>query len=737
MGQAIVLKKFQLFLNLMEPIWLQQLEIDLKKNPENDENKIRKLQEKMRENLNRVRTALDSGHCFSLALIHGAMDKLGKLAWWEKALVEIATWNGAVEKLAEQINLPDAEEAAFWQTEEEKIKNETLDPTEYKKQITLKTILERALSYVVYHQALPDANLFDDANQAVFLDPQNSFFEMLDNNQIQYIKKRKIVAGYFDQSELDKLLNEDDFTDTIGLIHSTIHTIRVGFKNGKWFIYNSNNDHTVLSKLSEYFDNKSDLIKKIINICPDLSLAIELVSSDSSKNISSFDSSYEANIKKLEECGLHILARYTPDTLLKILDIADTTVKGRQKVIEAFIKRDPYENWTGLHMVARYVPGALSKILDIVDKVNNGHAIIAQVLAMQSDKGWTGLHMLARYAPDVLPRILDTATQTVEECQKIISALIQPNCDGWTGLHMVARNAPEMLSRILDIALKTPEGSEKIVKALTIQNTDGYSTFHMFVRYAPDVDVFSKLLDVVDKANGHAVIAQVLAMQSNDGWSILDMIANNMPSMLPKVLELVAKSPDGASAIANALMKNDQYNNPGFQMLLKKMPQAFIPIIIQYAPHLLSTILDMLPAIPNGNNLLAAAIESKNKDGITGLQAIVKCKQTRSLLTRVLECASVQSLNNNVHPSQTQLSYAEFIKAVNSYSMGKNITLFSRRWSFSSNEKDLFRSKAFEKILEMNKASDEKRFEIANQYLDSNEDFSKALDEVMTNKRKL
>ena len=101
-----------------------------------------------------MKIALKPGHCFGLSVIHGAMDHIKKMNWWEEALVTIANWDGTAAALDHEVKLQGAEENAYWQTKKEREKNKNLD----KSKVKLKYIFERVLYYILSHQAM--AHLF-------------------------------------------------------------------------------------------------------------------------------------------------------------------------------------------------------------------------------------------------------------------------------------------------------------------------------------------------------------------------------------------------------------------------------------------------------------------------------------------------------------------------------------------------------------------------------------------------
>lgn len=187
-----------------------------------------------------LQEALKEGHCFGFSVCHAAMDAIGKLAWWEAALLAVVNWDGTKESLERKVFLPQAESAQ-----------------------TLREIFERVLNYVVYHQMnslKEQASLFDSAS---------NLFEISDAGQIKKLSKNsKSSLGSFNSEQLNAFL-KDEMPPAMLIARSGAkkHAIRIGYKPEEklWFVYDPNYGISVKEnvKLYKNFETKQAMVKEI------------------------------------------------------------------------------------------------------------------------------------------------------------------------------------------------------------------------------------------------------------------------------------------------------------------------------------------------------------------------------------------------------------------------------------------------------------------------------------------
>ena len=108
MSQDLIKEKFIKYLDLIEPELIKALESEFS----HPAQRIADL----KNYLNEVREYLEKGYCFGFSVVHGAMDSVGKINWWEEVLVNIANWDETPEQLDQSVLLSDSDENARWQT---------------------------------------------------------------------------------------------------------------------------------------------------------------------------------------------------------------------------------------------------------------------------------------------------------------------------------------------------------------------------------------------------------------------------------------------------------------------------------------------------------------------------------------------------------------------------------------------------------------------------------------------
>ncbi len=216
MPQNILLSKFKKFLDISSPNGAKELK--------------------------KILSDPEFGACFGLTLCHAVMDlvEVNMLAWWEAVLYEITTWDETENSLDKLINLPNGVP------------------------LPLRTLLERAINYVILNQEKISGFSIQNFDQRSLLTP-NGHFSFLDSkNQIRKIQHREIYAGNFSDQQLSDLLQTEDIKDNIVLLYSEDHIIRVGYKNNQWIVYNANYAHNNPKKIIyKVIDSKEELIKEI------------------------------------------------------------------------------------------------------------------------------------------------------------------------------------------------------------------------------------------------------------------------------------------------------------------------------------------------------------------------------------------------------------------------------------------------------------------------------------------
>lgn len=420
MTQTIVLNKFIKFLNFKRK--------ELKNLLESEEKIPEKQQQQIKQtllDLGKLQQDFSKGHCFAFSLCYSSMAYLGKavLAWWEALLCAIAAWDETEEALTREVTLPPLPH----------VKNA---PT------TLTALITKALDYIKLHQT--DSNhednrlIFEDqkegvVHQRIVLEPNRGFFELLDNaGNLKKITHRECAAGNFTDEQLERLLEEKYINGFICLLHNSSHALSLSYFDSQWRLYDPNYPHEP-EKIHQTFTTKKELIKNLRCILG-TSIAIEVASLEPSQQ-SHIEVSYRTMINESGTTlfcnhGLILIALLTPVVLDKmLLNDAATEPSCCAHVAQGVIEKTS-DNWTGLHMVARYAPAALGRVLDYAARAPAGCARIANTLVEKTQDGWTGLNMIARYAPAQLTKAFTLVSQAENGAELILKILATKTAEG-------------------------------------------------------------------------------------------------------------------------------------------------------------------------------------------------------------------------------------------------------------------------------------------------------------------
>jgi hypothetical protein len=197
------------------------------------------------------------GVCFGSSVCHGVMDVIGKLNWWEAALVEIARWDGDRGTLQKIVELPGQNEDA-----------------------TLGRIINRALNYIlISHMVNADyfAPYYIGSNSKIrhALKLTNSQFyslraggpfEIVDGDKLKKIQASKTFMAGLEDLQLRKVLTE--ISKNICVVSNGNHAIRVGYNEvtHEWILYNPNYDHYSKKLIHQVFHSYEELTKEIKSI---------------------------------------------------------------------------------------------------------------------------------------------------------------------------------------------------------------------------------------------------------------------------------------------------------------------------------------------------------------------------------------------------------------------------------------------------------------------------------------
>ena len=331
---------------------------------------------------------LDGGHCSGLSICHALMDLSSKVRWWEACLLAIALWDGTLESLDNKIILPDSE---------------SKDP------IILRTLFDRALNYIVtHHSGLPGFKR-DDINSDTQLHSEKKQMEIFKNNKVEVIKTHTEIAGFFSTKKLLKLLDKDYIKNSLCIITGPHHTIRIGYRDRNWILYDPNYAHNKTLPLYATL-SKMELVKEIIHILGN-SLAIRIahfqVAEEKDMPRHWFNQYLEQDIENLlQEYGLHMIARYAKKYLPSIIERASSDAKCARAVLAA-LKHSPPQTFDNgkyitvveplIYYIAEDFPDQIDKIFRMVKAARNSDEVLATIfkdLTHYEESHLTTLHLI-------------------------------------------------------------------------------------------------------------------------------------------------------------------------------------------------------------------------------------------------------------------------------------------------------------------------------------------------------
>ena len=411
------------------------------------------------------------------------MDCIGKGEWWESVLVTLANWDGSEKALKQEVNLPGS--AA---TDKDK---------------TLGYLFNRALNYIVYHQAefyeqsgfglkgFEQSKLLQSAHDK----KSQNHFEIVtaDNQPAAVIKNSTVVAGHFTKSDLLALLDENQIQGNICKVGSDDHAIRIGYDGKEWMIYNPNYDHRQLETIHKV-GSKEEIVTELLDRMKtnDLKLSIASLEDQQNLDIPHFEEMLKnRKIDLIKGCGFHLLARFRPDCAKQLLAsaIEQKTPELVQMIIKVILRKDA-ESWTGFHILARYANEAMSLLFQLAEQSKDKSLLLAIAEALDSS-----LFLLVRYAPTSMSQLFHLVEQTQDhQLLNLIASFLTARENGYsTGLHLLAQNAPDALKQLFQYAIKMDDQDLLTAGLKALSEKDNQSAFNIIAKW----DVFPNVVEAL------------------------------------------------------------------------------------------------------------------------------------------------------------------------------------------------------------------------------------------------
>ena len=380
-----------------------------------------------------------SGYCYAISLVRSAMRVIGKLLWWEDALDMILAWDGRADSLKQSYILKDADEGRL---------------------ITLETIFDRAINYIVFNQASQAKYPYVKYSQYSFLRP-DGFFLLQKKDEVLRIKQHYSIAGYLTQNQLVKILNDSSTRQAINtnicLICSFDHVCELGYQDGSWQFFDPN-----------YSDGKSKSFNKLTRLASEVSrnlgnnISIQLACMSKLK-VQPFAYYYDELLAKhpeilIQDQGLSIIADSSTELISKLL----SNLKHTNKLACLNLNSVGSENWMPLmyavqndHVDAIYAlckAGALpnqahlSGWTPLMFAAQNGYVGAIKALCeagalpnQAKQDGWTAL----------MSAVKKGHTDAVKMLCQAGALPNQPKSNGWTPLMYAAKKGYSETIKVL------------------------------------------------------------------------------------------------------------------------------------------------------------------------------------------------------------------------------------------------------------------------------------------------
>lgn len=335
------------------------------------------------------------GLCFGFSIVHSYMAAKKMSAWWESMLAIAAKWDGKEMSLSSSVNMPEQSIGSIYKN---------------KKEVTYREIYERLANYVLYNFADSDVSGMPKLEQRTFLLPNGPFVS--EDGGIQtYLS----FGGHFEKERLEALLKKIEVLSPIEgimIISSLTHccALRYSEEEKAWYLYDPNH-----AGGAECF-NRERLINEIFPNSKKYlgqNFIIEIASWKNKeeaiwfKELEDYRSQFydfqnPQNNKLLDEQGLHVIVKYIPDQLKRIIEQINNNSNLKNKFAEILQTQDNKAGNVFLYYLAECFTEELKNIIEIADKDLDFREKLCDSLSLKlkSNDGWTAMHAILEWSPN-------------------------------------------------------------------------------------------------------------------------------------------------------------------------------------------------------------------------------------------------------------------------------------------------------------------------------------------------
>ena len=323
---------------------------------------------------------LNSGACFGLSVCHAAMNLIGRLPWYEAALVALAEWDGEQSSLNNEILLPMADG---------------------NRPVKLGYLFFRIFNYIVFeHNA---RFLFPTFIQQDVLNPAKALFKILDQNDHAYfIQHRETVAGYFSELQLGNYLRESFMKNAMCILGNGEHAISLSYHSdsNQWWLYNANYDN---KSIHQVFLTRHEALNEVIRILGNsINIQLAYLTKPAVLNVYAKEFERLVKIKKcgiIRERGLHLLLLNAAHLVPVLLETLKNDDRAPSELLRALTTKNK-DGSTGIQLVLHYAAEYLPEFLGIIKSQAYAPALINTALNAANKRKWTGWMTMTHYAPE-------------------------------------------------------------------------------------------------------------------------------------------------------------------------------------------------------------------------------------------------------------------------------------------------------------------------------------------------
>lgn len=265
------------------------------------------------------------GACHGFSIVHGAMNVIGKMEWWENMLSISEAWSGDIVDLKKKYQFKIDEEIKEYTTEQvlQIVYEYVMMHTSIKSQYRSEKLSGRD-DFVAepQHAILRGEGIIDKAYGRyleIIKQEKNNFGNSL---EILYPSSSTEIAGYINDDLLNLILTKENLANNICLVNGPGHATEIGIYKEKIYYYDPNYDKRD-GKYYKEFDNVIDCIKEVKERLKGNILHIQIGNMSPLNKVDFKGISY--NIELMKGNGLQFMMTNLPQHMVK--DYLENVIK--------------------------------------------------------------------------------------------------------------------------------------------------------------------------------------------------------------------------------------------------------------------------------------------------------------------------------------------------------------------------------------------------------------------------